>query len=254
MPPGGTNAPALILSGPEWSYKVVRGFRTDAKPFGGGEAGLTNLVIHGLWLNDPAMNGLGHNVFVPANGLAEVTGIEEGLAVFSRYPLRDPFMVPLSNPLGTWRRIALGVVVRCPWGEMLAVSTHHSLRRGRNGRQPERLRLGVEARAGNCPAIVGGDFNADESSSAIRALAGAWVDCYRAVNPVGDAPTHDLSGPFGLFERRDRLDYVFLRPGMPGLSVAEARHITTAPLVFSDHRAVLVRFRPMGARAVRAAS
>ena len=73
VPSGGTNAPAYALSGTNWTYKVVRGFATDKKPYnnGYGSAG-TTFSIHGVWVNDPVQGGLGYNVYVMAADMGDV--------------------------------------------------------------------------------------------------------------------------------------------------------------------------------------
>jgi len=64
---GGMKTPVHILSGTEWSYKVVRGFQTDIKPYDGGSQPATNFMVYGMWINDPRVSGLGHNTYVPAS-------------------------------------------------------------------------------------------------------------------------------------------------------------------------------------------
>ncbi|MBN1268502.1 MAG: hypothetical protein JXB04_02860 [Kiritimatiellae bacterium] len=72
LPPGGEHAPACILSSTDWCYKVVRGFRTDRKPYDGGFQPPGGITVHSLLLNDPKVNGLGHNIYVPAANMDEV--------------------------------------------------------------------------------------------------------------------------------------------------------------------------------------
>jgi len=71
LPPGGKHAPGAMLSGANWAYKIIRGFQTDEKPYLPGSSA-SDITVFGVWVNDPTMGGLGHNVFVPANGFAEV--------------------------------------------------------------------------------------------------------------------------------------------------------------------------------------
>ncbi|MBN1268596.1 MAG: hypothetical protein JXB04_03335 [Kiritimatiellae bacterium] len=72
LPPDGDHAPSTLLTGTNWSYKVARGFQTDVKPYDGGFAPGGQFTIHGLWLNDPRVEGLGHVLYVPADSAAEV--------------------------------------------------------------------------------------------------------------------------------------------------------------------------------------
>ncbi|OQW96594.1 MAG: hypothetical protein BWK77_04210, partial [Verrucomicrobia bacterium A1] len=74
VPPGGKKTPVYILSGTNWSYKVIRGFETDRKPYDGG-FGVTTagaFTIYGLWLNDPRLSGLGYDVFTVADDMPAV--------------------------------------------------------------------------------------------------------------------------------------------------------------------------------------
>ncbi len=74
VPPPGQKAPVFILSGTNWSYKVLRGFQTDIKPYDGA-SGLTNgrnYTVYGMWFNDPAVHGLGYNVYATAAEMSQV--------------------------------------------------------------------------------------------------------------------------------------------------------------------------------------
>lgn len=190
--------------------------------------------------------GLGW-VYARVNGRVEWIGREEGLAVFSRYPLANPVVLPLTATRRLWRRAALGVSVRAPWGELMVYTTHHSLRPWRNRRQPARLRAWVAATAGEGPALVGGDFNAGEDAPQMAALSSTgvdswpWIDTFRALHPSADGATHEL--PLFGRTRWRRLDYVFLRPGLPELRITSCRHVTSPGVPFSDHRAVVARLR-----------
>ncbi|NCC50959.1 MAG: hypothetical protein EOM20_07045 [Spartobacteria bacterium] len=72
-------APVCILAGNHWGYKVVRGFETDMPIFRNGGPRPT---AKGFWLNDGAVRGLGHNLFVPAHGMADVFAPTEGTNKF----------------------------------------------------------------------------------------------------------------------------------------------------------------------------
>ena len=63
LPAGGLHAPVQIVSGTNWSYKVVRGFQASAKPYGSVYSAYT---VHGLWLKDPRLGGLGYDVYATA--------------------------------------------------------------------------------------------------------------------------------------------------------------------------------------------
>jgi endonuclease/exonuclease/phosphatase family metal-dependent hydrolase len=185
-------------------------------------------------------------VYSRANGHAASIGFEEGLAVFSRFPLADPQLIRLSPPGEPFiRRMALGATLDTPCGEILAVSVHLSLRRGRNAAQQALLRRWIPSIAGERCAFIGGDFNAQESSAPIAQAQRAWLDTYRALFPVQDGTTHELRWPWGPAIRRNRFDYVFLRPAGRAWQVLRARHLQSPGLPHSDHRAVLAQLAPL---------
>jgi endonuclease/exonuclease/phosphatase family metal-dependent hydrolase len=182
------------------------------------------------------------HAYTRANGDAERIGREEGLAIFSRYPLSEQKTILLDG--GLWRRPALGAVVRSPLGDIATYTAHLSLRPWRNRRQPAKLHAWVEATAGELPAVIGGDFNTSETARHIAALGtGAsglppWIDLFRAVHPSADGTTHKIK-LFGRTVRRRRLDYLFLRPGNKNLRIANCTTITSEKIAFSDHWAVV---------------
>jgi endonuclease/exonuclease/phosphatase family metal-dependent hydrolase len=181
-------------------------------------------------------------VYSRANGHHSAIGFEEGLAIFSRYPMRKPSLRQLggySNPF--MRRLALGVVLDNPCGDLFALSTHLSMCSKQNATQTDQLLGWVRTVAGELPAIIGGDFNADESKPQIKSTQRGWVDTFRKVNPTADGTTHELHGPFGWIWRRHRLDYIFLQPGNKNCQVLETRHIRIPHAPHSDHHAVLTR-------------
>ncbi len=181
-----------------------------------------------------------------ANGHRGGIGFEEGLAVYSRYPLRKPSLRQLgghNNPFT--RRLALGAILDTPCGELFAFSTHLSMCSKQNATQTDQLLGWVRTIAGEQPAIIGGDFNAHENKPQIRRIQRDWVDTYRRVKPKEDGTTHELRGPFGLIWRRHRLDYIFLQPGNKNWQVLETRHIQIPHTPHSDHHTVLTRLALM---------
>ncbi|MBP6785936.1 MAG: endonuclease/exonuclease/phosphatase family protein, partial [Candidatus Promineofilum sp.] len=184
-----------------------------------------------------------HVLYQRVNGSAECYGREEGLAIFSRYPLSDPLSVLLGG--GFWRRRALGATAATPLGPIAVYSVHLSLRPWRNRRQPARLHAWVEATAGLKTAVIGGDFNASATSPGVAALRREWVDTFGALNPTaGAAATHGIRLIGREFGRR-RIDYIFLRPGTADIRVVDSCHAgQDAP--FSDHLAVVARLERQG--------
>lgn len=187
------------------------------------------------WLEERL--GFGY-YYEPANGDPAVN--EEGLAILSRHPMRECRALRLTPARG-WQRIALAAVVESPLGDLLAINTHLSLRPWRNTRQVDLLRAWIEETVGDMTAVIGGDFNRDESAAPIRALQAAWIDTFRTLQPSADGATHALVRLYRWALVRRRLDYVFLRPGAPVLRVTTAAHVTSDDRPFSDHLAVVTR-------------
>jgi endonuclease/exonuclease/phosphatase family metal-dependent hydrolase len=176
--------------------------------------------------------GLNH-VYVRANGNRRAIAFEEGLAILSRYALRDATFVELRPRAGFFEhRVALHATAVAPWGDVDVFVTH--LTHGdteTNRRQAVSLMAFVIADAGDV-AVVAGDLNAVEGSLQIQMLAQVWVDAYRAAHPDDEGLTcciDDLhNGPGEPLEKR--IDYVFLagHPGR-GARVTGARRVLDQP-------------------------
>ncbi len=176
--------------------------------------------------------------YTRANGDAARWGREEGLAILSRLPLARPMGTLLAG--GVWRRPALAVEADTPLGQVALYTAHLSLRPWRNRRQPAALHAWVMATAGDRPAIVGGDFNAPENTSPIQALSAAWIDAYRAAHPQAQGATHGLN-VFGRVVRRQRIDYLFLRPNGKEIRITNSQPLGVLPNDLSDHLPVVAR-------------
>lgn len=180
-------------------------------------------------------------VYSPANGDEKVLGFEEGLAVFSRFPILTPRRKPLGKRRNFFHRLALGAEVKSPLGNFFAISVHLGFLKRRNRDQWLDLHTWVKDMTNGGPILIGGDFNMHEETDQIREAQGLWIDTFRLVNPRQDATTHEVRLPWGASFRRRRLDYIFLQPGPTYWTVAEARHLETSGGLHSDHRAVLAR-------------
>ena len=188
-------------------------------------------------------------VYSRANGHLGGIGFEEGLAVFSRYPLSQPALRQLSPAENRFsRRLALGTQVNSPCGNFLAFSVHLGLIGKQNSEQSVKLSDWVGDISKGMAALVGGDFNAGEGSRQIKKLQQKWLDTFRQLNPFTDGTTHELRWPWGQPFRRDRLDYIFLKARENCWKVLEARHLETPGAPHSDHRAVLLKFAPVRIR------
>jgi endonuclease/exonuclease/phosphatase family metal-dependent hydrolase len=184
-------------------------------------------------------------VYSRVNG-SEKLGFEEGLGVFSRYPLkRLPFVQQMGRSCNPFvRRLALGVDVDTPHGEITAFSTHLGLFRKQNARQMLDLRGWVHQITSGRSAIIAGDFNAPEHTHQIIHARSYWQDTFREINQHGHAATHEIHWPWGGAFLSHRLDYIFLQPGQPAWQVIDVSHVDAHEGLHSDHRAVLARLSP----------
>ncbi len=192
-----------------------------------------------VWLADRL--GMAH-VYGQANGDNQHSAFEEGVAILSRYPLAEPALCYLApRPFSLVRRLAVGATVKAPGGDFLAVSAHLGHGRKLNTRQLERLQSWVEAAAARRPALVGGDFNAGETSPQMRRLGQSWLDLFRQVHPDGDGATYHWRWPWGQPMLSQRLDYLFLKPGPASWRATRAQALQAPGLAHSDHLAVVAR-------------
>jgi endonuclease/exonuclease/phosphatase family metal-dependent hydrolase len=188
-------------------------------------------------------------IYSRSNGNAQEIGFEEGLAIYSRFPIKDHRLAQLSdqnNPFS--RRMALGTRIETTGRDFFAFSVHLGILNKQNERQFSRLRNWVEQESGDIPAVIGGDFNTQEGSKQIQSAASEWHDSYRSLNPHDNGYSHELRWPWGTVLRRARLDYLFLRKGNYSWRVDEARHVDEQICPLSDHKPVLIKtsFVPIG--------
>jgi endonuclease/exonuclease/phosphatase family metal-dependent hydrolase len=182
-------------------------------------------------------------IYHRANGHQEGIGFEEGLAVLSSLPLgevRHQTLEPSIEPFV--RRVALGVEIKVGRSSFWAVSTHLGLLRARNAAQLRHLRDWVTEVTSGRPALIGGDFNADESTSQIQQISRDWVDTFRALHPTKEGFSHVLHWPWGTKMCAHRLDYLFLKPSSVPWRILEAGYLDHIHAPYSDHKAVLTRF------------
>jgi len=101
----------------------------------------------------------------------------------------------------------------------------------------------VGARRGPLPAIVGGDFNTQESAgSYAELLAAGFIDAFRAVNPgaTGHTSRQQVHAAGSTVSRR--IDFVFVAPGAIGAPrVLEPRGARYRPPPSGRHHALAVR-------------
>jgi endonuclease/exonuclease/phosphatase family metal-dependent hydrolase len=185
-------------------------------------------------------------VYSRANGSQKI-GFEEGLGVFSRFPLKKlPHVSQMGRTCNPFvRRLALGVEVDTPCGAIMAFSTHLGLLRKQNAHQLRDLHSWVSHITAGRSAVIAGDFNAPEHSRQIKHVRSFWQDTFREIHEHGRATTHEIRWPWGAAILSHRLDYIFLQPGLPGWQVLDVSHVDSPEGEHSDHRAVLARLSPV---------
>jgi endonuclease/exonuclease/phosphatase family metal-dependent hydrolase len=197
-----------------------------------------------------------HYVHVPAatrplgsehlrRGVAAVLGFTEGPALLSRFPIVgwQAYELPgCGRPFDV--RVLVLADLETPAGRLAAVSAHTS-------GDPCHARAVadvVAAHRGPLPVVVMGDFNAADTSPAVRLLTGSGglVDAFRHANPTARGFTDGQDVEAARATAGARIDYVFLAPGarVPGRVVASRLVLHeprgTGPVRWpSDHYGVL---------------
>jgi endonuclease/exonuclease/phosphatase family metal-dependent hydrolase len=181
--------------------------------------------------------------YARANGDEASIGFEEGVAVFSRFPIDSPALRHLTGGLNPFsRRIVLTARVATTVGAVDAFSAHLSPMPWVGNSQTDRLLTWVGERSGaEGVAFIGGDFNADESKQHVRRMRGNWLDLFRHVHPEAPGETYALRSPWGTTLYRNRLDYLFMASDQRPWRVVSARHVMAPGGSHSDHMAVLAR-------------
>jgi endonuclease/exonuclease/phosphatase family metal-dependent hydrolase len=168
-------------------------------------------------------------VYAPATALASG---EEGLAILSRLPVLESRHVELPFAVSDERRIAIGVALAVPGGEVHAFVTHLSYRL-RDGVKREAQAAAVDRFAAQLQAdrgaprlaVLMGDFNATPEHDEIRFLRGLhtidgargqWQDAWAVAHPGDPGFTWAKRNPgterLAWLGRDRRLDYVFVSP------------------------------------------
>jgi endonuclease/exonuclease/phosphatase family metal-dependent hydrolase len=183
-------------------------------------------------------------VYARANGHKEGIGFEEGVAIFSRFPISDPEVRELSSGRNPFtRRIALNASILLPGGTIEAFTVHLGIAPGGNQQQIHALQDWASSYPAQTPVIVGGDFNAENHTSRIQEIQSVWTDTYLAAGPDEEPITHVLETPWGLALREHRLDYIFLAAGESGWETSATRHMETKDIEHSDHKVVITELQ-----------
>jgi len=183
-----------------------------------------------------------HFVFAPAFQLDP--NFVEGLAILSRYPLRDRSVLDLPHNQLLWHtriRIALAATAATPWGPMRIINTHLDNRINANEKRLQLEILFKESGRAGGPCVIGGDFNNANfywisgtvpipGSQDLREMVDQEMQRHGFRTPLG-------SGPGSLHFLGLKLDWIYLR-GLRALGSG------VTPISFSDHNSVWVLAGP----------
>lgn len=165
---------------------------------------------------------------------------KEGLAILSRYPLRDSQIIHMPvNDLHFHTRIRIGLAatVESPAGPVRIVDTHLDDRINNAAKRQQLAPIWPDATRFTGPCVIGGDFNVGNfwwishllpipGLQSQRAMLSQEMATHGFTTPLGSGPaTFHL---FGL-----KLDWIYLR----GIN-ANGSGVT--PIDFSDHNSVWV--------------
>jgi endonuclease/exonuclease/phosphatase family metal-dependent hydrolase len=150
--------------------------------------------------------------YLRANGNRWAIAFEEGEAILSRYPLKNPSNLELKPKNGFFEhRVVLHAIAETWLGEVDLFVTH--LTQGEaeiNRRQSVALMDFVELRDPGF-AIIAGDFNAKPESPQIQELQSTWIDAYVIANPGDEGYTCCIDNLVQQDARlTKRIDYIFL--------------------------------------------
>lgn len=217
-------------------------------------------------------------VFQPAMSYPEqvFNRVEEGVAVFSRYPILSHAYILLSrdeNDDGdTHQRVCLRVTVATPAGPMQIFVTHLSLSEEARDRSVVEIWRFMQ-RTPELPQILVGDLNALPSTRAMRFLAGeevlagvrtdmldAWLQLYPeprgGPDYVDDEEPRDAGLTFSTLDANlsKRIDYAFVRnmrcSAIQTYPAQSARVVGEEDFHASDHLGLLMQLelRPAAER------
>jgi endonuclease/exonuclease/phosphatase family metal-dependent hydrolase len=172
---------------------------------------------------------------------AESGVTDQGLAILSRYPLRDVQVRPLQRFNLHFRsrsRMVLAATADSPWGPVRILNTHLDTRLNAKERLEQLEPVLRESAAFEGPRIIGGDFNSNRfywiaRAFPIPALRSQAYDVHDFMVRKGfrtaGSPSETTFDWLGL-----HLDWIWLG----GLNARDSR---VYPLAFSDHHAVWTR-------------
>jgi endonuclease/exonuclease/phosphatase family metal-dependent hydrolase len=167
-------------------------------------------------------------------------GLMEGLAVVSRYPIRDMDIIQLQHYNLHFKnrdRIAMAVTLDAPTGPIRVINVHLDGRVNKKQRLDQLAPVLEAADKTKLPILLAGDFNTEHIL-----WVGHTVPILNGQNQATPLETlvtsHGFTTPFGAEATfpllHQKLDWIFLK----GL---KATHSGVTPIAFSDHHAIWVR-------------
>jgi endonuclease/exonuclease/phosphatase family metal-dependent hydrolase len=198
-------------------------------------------VLHrsaGLSIAEEAARRLGYSVvFEPASPRI----YDQGLALVSRYPIRDPEIKRLKACDLGYRcrsRFAVAATVHTPWADLRVWNAHLDTRINAHERLEQLQPVIDDASRHPGPRLIGGDFNTNELywvRNVVPLPGGAphGAAIRRAMKHHGfETPLPKNLNTFPRFRRH--LDWIFVRDLKPLAAGVERA-------AFSDHNAVWLR-------------
>jgi endonuclease/exonuclease/phosphatase family metal-dependent hydrolase len=160
-----------------------------------------------------------------ARAKANGEGLQEGLAILSRYPILDHRVWPLSSEEGG--RIVQEVVLDSPAGPLGLFNTHLDYQPENMIREKQVLELTdiVRRQPRELPSLITGDFNATPEHDEIRFLRGRHTiagrrayfhDAYARVHPFDElsgetwAKRNPMTRRWRWLESDRRIDFIFV--------------------------------------------
>lgn len=166
-----------------------------------------------------------HHAFVPAMPFA---GGQEGLAILSREPILEHVGFGLPHAEPKERRILLSARVSFEDASVWVHTTHLNYRLAHGKQREDQVQAIdsiVEARTGDTPSVLMGDFNARPEADEIRWLRGLvtlsgrrtfYQDAWDRLHPNECGWTWARANPYtkalDFLEPDRRIDYIFVTP------------------------------------------
>jgi endonuclease/exonuclease/phosphatase family metal-dependent hydrolase len=197
------------------------------------------------------LTGMNH-LYLRANGNRWAILFEEGSAILSRYPLRNPAFTELMPRAGFFEhRIALYAVAETPWGDIPLFVTHLTNGDAACNEQQAIALQEFVGRMARGTALVAGDFNATPDMPQIQWLSQNWIDTASAMHPSQPEPTCCVKDIHATPEEQleKRIDYIFLTQPDSGTAclanldriLDRPSHVSEGWLWASDHVGLILR-------------